>query len=273
MKRIYKARRDSSKNKISIWEMLSARITLIATCIAAFSTVAAFALNLYLVEQVRNDLAQQTVALNRQTVELDKVKTELAKDAQKTADLNALTNQAQLALMVRQTVNAEKSQNTRSKIDERTIRADEARLTPDYAKLMNDLRPALATDCRATRETSSLASIHCYFKNSGAFRVGLKITDIVGWDKRTNSPIAGKVKRFSGQDSNHILANGTGSNILYVELADNVQELSVRISYLATTDSHAIALTKKLSLGILGDKELNHLSSQHYNWGADIARY
>lgn len=259
-------------HKASLSQTLIRLLPAITASIAALSSIGAFLLNFHLVERVKNDLAEQTLALNRQSVELDRVKTEIAKDAQRTADLNALTNQAQLALMVRQTVTAEKNQGIKNRVDERTVRADEARLTPDFAKLTNDLRPSVDTTCDSSRESSSLASLNCTFKNSGSFKVNLKITQIAAWDTRTETQVPGKIKSVAGSLTNNILANGTGSNAFYLDLADDTQALTVIIRAIATTDKHAIALTKRLSLGILGEGELTDLSTQSYSWVLTIPR-
>lgn len=257
----------------SIWHTVSNRLPLIATCIAALSSVAAFGLNYYMVEKVRNDLSKQTLALNQQTVELDKVKTELAKDAQRTADLNALTNQAQLALMVQQTISNQKNQNIKNKVDERTTRVDEARLTPDFAKLTNDLRPALNVACTTTRESLALVLVACTFKNTGAFKLALKLDNVTAWDYRSDATLNGKIKRHFGSDSNNVPANGSANNNFYVELSDGVRDFTARLSITATTDRQAIAMTKKLSLGILNDEDLKELSTQGYLVNLKIPMY
>lgn len=269
MRRIHKNIFNRS-NQQNHWEKWSKRAPLIATIVAALSSIAAFGLNYYLVERVRNDLSKQTIALNAQAIELETVKTELAKAAQRTADLNALTNQAQLALMVRQTISAETNQNTKSKLDARSTRTDEARLTPDFAKLSNDLRPSLEITCNATRESAVLVLVACRFKNTGSFKMFLKLNHVVAWNPRTNTAIPGKIKQFTGADSNSILGKSSGNNTFYLELAEGAGNFVAALDITATTDKQAIAMTKKLSLGYLGDEELKGLSIQGYTGHIEI---
>lgn len=217
-----------------------------------------------MVEKVRNDLSEQTLALNRQTFELDKVKTDLAKAAQRTADSNALTNQAQLALMIRQTINADRSHNIKGKLDERSTRVDEARLTTDFAKLSNDLRPSLGISCGVLRESVVLAVVECSFKNTGSFRVFMKLNSVVAWNPRTNSLLPETVKQITGPDSNWILSNGLGSNSFYLELTEGAGDFQALFRFTATTDRQAITMTKKLSAGILTDEDLKGLATQDY---------
>jgi len=238
-------------------------VPLLAATIAAIASLSTVFITWFLIERVRTDISQQTLALER-------VKVEVAAAAQRTAEMGLKIDQSRLELDRRIAQSTESQANRRIQIEDKRYTTNEARLTPYFAKLSNDLRPNLQIDCLPKREEPALLLVDCRFENKGAYRITVTPKTVEILDKVTEKGIAGAISSFDNANANTILTGGLGSNTYTIRLTQTGAALKqgmLSFVFTAVTDQVAINMTKRLAKGILTDEELKQLSEQSYtNW-------
>jgi len=133
-------------------------IPLLVAAIASITTIVSILVTWFLTERIRTDIAAQTLALER-------TKADIAAASQQTAELALQLEQARLELDRRIAQSAEVRSNRTMQIEDRRARTDEARLTPDFAKLSNELRPNFTIDCKIERDgAAALLRATCKFQ-------------------------------------------------------------------------------------------------------------
>mgnify|MGYP001336657906 CR=1 FL=1 len=142
---------------------------------------------------------------------------------------------------------------------------EQIRLTPDFTKLSNDLRPNVAITCDGHNIDSKTVKIECNYKNNGAQRVKIypKTAGMCDYNQKAI------VKALSNFDCelNTILPGATGSSTCTVKLTsigEQVKQPIYKLEFDATTDQQAINMTKRLSVGYITESELKELSHQGY---------
>lgn len=245
-----------------------------AALIAAVASLASIFLTWFLTERVRTEISAQTLALERvkvdlaaQALALDRTKTELAVAAQQTADSSSKIDRARLELERRSTEFSQRLGNRSLQVEDKKATTDEIRLTPDFAKLSNELRPALEIGCNAEILDKLTLKVDCSFKNKGAHRLTVTPTGASLQERSSQAGIPGGIASFENGDTNSILAGGSGSNTYVIRLTPAGASHSkpiLRFTFRANTDQISLNMTKRLAKGVLTDDELSQLSVQIY---------
>lgn len=262
---------DSEKTK-----RLNLPVVILVALISATASILSIFVTWFLTERIRTDISAQTLALERvkvdlssQTLALEKVKVDIAAAAQRTAETSTRIDNARLDLDRRIAQSTEYLSNRKVQIEDKRTTTDEIRLTPEFARLSNDLRPALEIDCKAETEDGSFYKVNCTFRNKGAHRCGVIPTGVSLLDRATQKPIEKAIVSFENGDSNSILAGGSGSNWYSIRLAPSgaaVKKPIIQLTFRANTDAIAVNMLKRLAKGTLTDDELAQLSIQNYTW-------
>jgi len=198
--------------------------------------------NYLLTERVRTDISAQTLNLQKQTLELDRIKVDLARAVQQTAVANSKIEEARLALQTKVADSAAIIESRKLSFSGRNTDTNEARLTPDIAKLLNDLRPSLAINCSMFRPDIEHLRIDCNFKSLSAFKVLVTPGDIFAKDALTGTTIPHWSNSFDGLDSNQVLSGGSGGDSFSTTLLPSAQMLRnviVFVKFRAVTEPTA----------------------------------
>ena len=223
--------------------------------------------------------------IERQTLALERIKLDVSKSAQMTAetvattDVERLASEKQKALLAAK-LEAERLESERqnalithriesikTRIEDKKSRTDEARLTQDFSKLSNDLRPNIAIECDSDYNQPTFLKVTCKFYNKGAHRCKITPLHFNMLDGNNERLIANAVSQVEHADSNSILPGGYGSNTYNIWLkpvGEKQMSRIIQIDYLATTDRQAVDMTKRLAAGYITETELQDLSQQSY---------
>jgi hypothetical protein len=172
---------------------------------------------------------------------------------------------------VRNDLSAQKIQidQIRLKIEKERSQTDEVRLTPDFAKLSNDLRPNIEIACQGDTSESGVIRMTCLFTNRGANRARITPTSIKMLSSSDQKEIDGAISRIDNTEGNTILPSGKGSNIYEIILTPygtTIKRPIICIEFQAVTDQVAVAMTKRLAKGLIKDDELRSFAQQSYTF-------
>lgn len=247
---------------------------LYAATIAACASVLTVMLTWFLTERIRTDIANQTLALEKvkvdiasQTLSLERVKVDLAVTAQQTANMTAQVNSSRLELERKIAQSTEYLGNRKVQIEDKRSNTDEIRLTPEFSRLQNELRPGISVECTGEAIDPSTHRITCSFANKGAHRASITPTGVSFLDRDSLSKLPEMILRFENGDSNTVLAGGTASSTYIIRLTPKGTEQKKPVfsfAFKAATDQVAINMAKKLAKGLLTDEDLAQLSVQTY---------
>jgi hypothetical protein len=257
---------------------LSNRTAIVVALISAATAMATLVINYWLIERVRSDISEQTLALER-------IKLDISTSAQKTAESVAKTDAARLdlerqnALMSAKIDTArldleqhnasinQRIETTKTRIEDKKTRTDEVRLTQDFSKLSNDLRPNIGIECYSKVNQPSFLKVSCKFQNHGAHRCKITPLHFNILDGASERLVDKAVDQVEHSDPNTILPGGIGSNTYNIWLTSSGEKMTsraVQIEFWAVTDKQAIEMTRRLSAGYITDAELQDLSQQNY---------
>ena len=238
--------------------LLSSRTAIIVALLAAFTAIVTLLLNYWLVERTRTDIAAQTIAL-------EKIKVDIALSAQKTAESVAKIDEARISQERQSVATMAQLESKKIQLENKKSNHEQTRLTPDIAKLSNDLRPNIVISCDGSNSDRKTVKLECSFKNNGAQRVKIYPKTVGMYDKNQKG-IKEALSEFDGE-SNTILPGATGSNTYTVTLTsigEIVNQPIYKIEFDAITDQQAINLTRRLASGYITEAELKELSRQGY---------
>jgi hypothetical protein len=229
--------------------------------------------------------------IQRQTLMLERIKLDISKSAQKTSEtvattdsarldsekqnalINAKIDAARLDLERQNALITQRIETKKTHIEDKKSRTDEARLTQDFSKLSNDLRPNIHIDCDSDYNKPTFIKVTCKFRNNGAHRCKITPLQFNMLDGVTGRLIDKAVSQVEHDESNTILPGGNGSNTYNIWITPNGEKITsriVRIKYLATTDSQAVDMTRRLAAGYITGTELQDLSQQNYTQNLSI---
>ena len=235
---------------------------IIVALIASVTSLAGLLFTYVFTERTRTEIAAQTLQLER-------IKVDTSAAAQKTSELGALVDLARLELESQTAKSGELIESKKVQIENRRGNTEEVRLTPDFTKLSNELRPNIELSCNGDPIEGVLLRITCSFKNKGAHRAKIEPKAFSMLDRSDQKEISGAIQKVDNVDANNILATGVGSNVYEVFLTPAgvaIQKPIISIRFDATTDSVAVAITRRLSKGVITDEELRTLSTQVYTF-------
>jgi hypothetical protein len=229
--------------------------------------------------------------IQKQTLMLERIKLDISKSAQKTSEtvattdsarldaekqnalINAKIDAARLDLERQNALITQRIETKKTHIEDKKSRTDEARLTQDFSKLSNDLRPNIHIDCDSDYNKPTFIKVTCKFRNNGAHRCKITPSQFNMLDGVSGRLIDKAVSQVEHDESNTILPGGSGSNTYNIWLTPNGEKITsriVRIKYLATTDSQAVDMTRRLAAGYITGTELQDLSQQIYTQNLTI---
>ena len=240
--------------------LLSIRTSIVVALLTAVTAISTLLLNYWLIERARTDISAQTVAL-------EKIKVDIAMSAQKTAESVAKIDASRLDQERQSASTIERLESKKIRLEDKKSSNEQIRLTPDIAKLSNDLRPTLVISCDGSYSDSTIVKLDCNFKNNGAQRVGIVPKSVGMLDKNQKEIDKAIIKIDAAM--NTILPGGTGSDtytVALTSLGEMVKQPIFRIKFVATTDQQAINLTRRLAGGYITEAELKELSKQNYTF-------
>jgi hypothetical protein len=253
--------RDASKR--------ASQTAFIVAMISAGASLAGLGFNYYATERVRTEIQAQTLALNRQAAELDRVKVGIEAAAQRTAELNAATASSKLKLDTRVADTTQGNETTKIAYTARQDHRDETKLAPDITKIIHDLRPALTITCGGTREAPDLLKLSCTFNSQAALAVTVTPKSITVLDHVTHQPVADWSTSIDGMDTNTVLPGEKGNNDYYAKLTTVGQQLVRPIfvfKFAAVSDEASVNTLRKVARGDLAEKDIQKWSHQDYSW-------
>ena len=223
--------------------------------------------------------------IERQTLVMEQIKLGISKSAQKTGETVAATdaarldseknnalitgkiNEARLELERQNAVLTERIETQKTHIEDKKSRTDAARLTQDFSKLSNELRPNISIESNSDYNQPSFLKVTCKFHNHGAHRCNINPLSFNILDANSGRLIENAVSQVEHDNSNSILPGNYGSNTYNIWLTPVCEKQSsriVQIKYLAKTDKQAIDMTRRLATGYITEAELKDLSQQTY---------
>ena len=236
------------------------RVPIIVALIASATSLAGLLLTYVFTERARTEIANQTLQLER-------IKVDISAATQKTAEVAARVDMARLELERQIARSRERIESRKVQIEDRKGTTEEVRLTPDLTKLSNELRPNVDVSCYGDPIDGVILRITCNFKNKGAHRAKVEPKLFSMLNRSDQTEIPGTIQKIDNAGSNNILPNGAGSNVYEIFLTPAgvaVKNPIISIKFDATTDEVAVAMTKRLSKGIITDEELRSFSTQRY---------
>lgn len=236
------------------------RVPIIVALIASVTSFAGLFLTYVFTERTRTEIAAQTL-------QLESIKVEISAAAQKTAEIAVGVDQARLELQRQIAKSAEHIESKKVQIEDRKGTTEEVRLTPDFTRLSSGLRPNLAISCAVDRIDRMRLQITCIFKNNGAHLARIEPKSFLMLNTSDQKEVPGAIEKVDNTGANNILPNNGGSSTYDVFLTSDGgarNKPMIRIEFDATTDSAAIAMTKRLSKGAITNNELRAFSTQGY---------
>lgn len=242
--------------------LLSSRTAIAVALVAAATAIFTLIFNYWMIERIRHDISAQTLALER-------IKVDIASSAQKTSETVAKIDSARLVLERQIALTTEHFESRKVNIEDKKSRTDEVRLTQDFAKLSNDLRPHIKTSCYGKYLQPDLIRMECTFENNGVHRVKIVPTSTAMHDSKSLISINNAIIKNENSEENIIPSGFSGLNTIDIKLTpigEKIKQPIIRFQYTATTDQQAINMTKRLSGGYITDAELKELSTQKYTF-------
>lgn len=240
----------------------NSRTPIVVAVIASVTSIAGLLLTYVFTERARTEIASQTLQLER-------IKTDISAASQRTADVVARVDEARLQLERQIARSTELIESRKIQIDDRRGNTEEVRLTPDLTKLSNDLRPNFEVSCSGDALDGLVLRINCTFKNKGSHRALISPKFFTMLNRSDQKGLPGVIEKIENGVANNVLPNGSGSNTYEVWLTPAgaaVKSPIVSITFEAKTDDVAIALTKRLSKGAITNQELRELAMQGYTF-------
>ena len=222
-------------------------------------------MNYFLTDRLKSEIADQTLMLER-------IKTDVAIAAQRTADTAVKIDQARLALEHNVATSNRKFETIRLTNDSTRTVTDQARLTAEFSKLSNDLRPNLSFSCNGSSANGTLFVIHCTVTNKGAHRVGLITVRIA----RLNSSQPNNSEEVpvppGSNGSNTVLTNGIGSLDYEIPItrAEGIGKSLFKLHFFAKTDQQAVEMARRLGGNVFTEFELKELSTNSYAYTVSL---
>lgn len=252
---------------------------IIVILISSAVTILISAFNYFYIEQIKNDLLKQSLNLDsikinidkasqenaRQMLELERIKVEIAKSSEANSEIGTRVSQSRLDMDRQTEKNNKIKDQAKLNLDSNSGQRDEARLSVDFTKLLNELRPNLQINCNSIITKDNYIVIECSFKNLGLNKIIVYPIDIFLLDENNKQIIHNAILKTEDLDSNQII--NLGSNRYTVFLTPEGQKLkkhNFKLSIKAITNQSSIDLTKRLSKGLITDEELNDAATQLY---------
>jgi hypothetical protein len=265
-----------SNTSAQVSSINAARTSIIVALIASLTSLGVLFFGYHLTERVRTDIAAQTLALEKvkvdiaaQTLALDRMKVDIGSAAQKTSEMATKIDEARLQLETRIAASTEKLGNRKIQIEDKRGQTEEIRLTPDFAKLSNEIRPNIDISCEASKSDLTVIRMKVSFKNLGAHKAKIVPTNVSLLGSSNQILMAGAIERIDNAAANFVLPGLSGSNIYEIILTQygaTIEKPIISITFIASTDQVAIDITKRLAKGLFTDKELQSLSEQTYTY-------
>lgn len=235
-----------------------------------------FAASYLLVSRSQAELQRQSVDLDRlrtelsaQTVAIERGKAEIAASAQRTSELVASIDEQRLSLERQVAAATTQLESRRQRVDEGRARTDEVRITPDFTKLMNDLRPNLDIKCTADYTRSPTVRLECNIRNIGQHKAFIRSERVVVLDIGSRTEIAQGVTRVQLPDVNEVPVGITGLNVFDVSLSQDAasrKQIIFQLTFSSVTDELASRIAARLSKGVVTQSEIEQAARQRHTY-------
>lgn len=256
--------------------------TLVAALVSGAFGVASVLLSYLLVQRTQTDLQRDSVNIERlkaeiqdRSLSLERSKAEVAAAAQRTADLVAQVEAQRLQLAREAATTTARIEDRRLKLDESKGRTDEVRITLDFTKLLNEIRPAITISCSAGTDHWPLISITCRAKNVGVNKVILRADSVYLLDYDSRAVIPDAFVRATLPSPSAIPAGIDGAAFFEVEVGRETavrQKATLRILFQTQTDNVSSEMAQRLSKGVLTRADIERVANQGHEYYLAIAR-
>lgn len=251
-------------------------VTLMAALIAAGASLSSVVLTWLLTERVDAEFAAQTLQLEQgrlklaeRSLELKRVNTELGEIAQRINASSLEIDGARLSLERQIAEQSRLLHDRQIEIESSRATTDEIRLTADFFRIANQLRPTIEIDCSRKNVGIDIIEANCSFRNAGAHRASITPTGVTLLSGRSQIALEGAISAFENAEKNTILSGGAGSNTYTIKLsaAGALHKGSIlRLHFDSATDPIAVNMTRRMAKGKLTDDELSQLAIQTYRY-------
>ncbi|MDH0682913.1 hypothetical protein [Achromobacter animicus] len=155
----------------------------------------------------------------------------------------------------------------RLEIEKLRILTDQQKLTPDFLRMVESVRPSVTTHCTPRQKTvQRKLDFDCRSKNHGGAKVVLSREDFFLVSATTGEIREGAIVQVIGPDVNGLLAGGDGTMGFQIQLSriPNSDD-HLQLNFRGTTDRTTVNLVKRLASGALLDEEVENFSTQLYS--------